>query len=64
MSEILKCMGQMRNNKKASYTVDTRGSFLGIKRPGCEADTRLLVPESKMCGAIPSLPQYTVIAWC
>jgi hypothetical protein len=39
--------------------------YLGVKRPGREADHSLhLVPRSRMCGAIPSLPQYVLMSWC
>jgi hypothetical protein len=48
----------------ASYPVGTRGSFLGVKLPGREADhSPPYSAEVKMCGVIPPLPQYAFIAW-
>jgi len=45
----------------ASCSVDIpRVISLGVK-----LTTHLhLVPRSRMCGAIPSLPQYAFMAWC
>jgi hypothetical protein len=38
---------------------------LGVERPGREDDhSHHLVPRSRMRGAIPPLPQYTLMAWC
>jgi hypothetical protein len=37
---------------------------LGVKEPGREADHSIhLVPRSRMCGAIPPIPQYAFMAW-
>jgi hypothetical protein len=38
---------------------------LGVKQPGHEADhSPLLVPRSRMCGAVPPLAQYIFTEWC
>jgi hypothetical protein len=48
----------------ASCPMGTGDSFLGIKRPGREADHSLsLVPRLRMGRAIPPLPQYVFMAW-
>jgi hypothetical protein len=49
----------------ASYPMGTRGSSLGVKRPGREADhSPPSNAEVKASGAIPPLPQYAFTAWC
>jgi hypothetical protein len=49
----------------APYSIGTRCSFLGVKRPGHEATTELhLVPRSRLHGAIPQFLQYVFMAWC
>jgi hypothetical protein len=48
----------------ASYSVGTRDSFPGGKNGrGVKLTTHLLVPRSRMNGAIPP-PQYVFMAWC
>jgi hypothetical protein len=49
-----------------SYPVGTGGSFPGDKSGlGVKLTTHhRLVPRSRMCGAIPPLPQYVFTAWC
>jgi hypothetical protein len=38
---------------------------LGVKRPGREADhSPNIIPRSRMCGVILSLPHYVLMAWC
>jgi len=45
----------------ASYPLGTGDSFPGgVKLTTC----LLLVPRSRMCGAIPPAPQYVFMAWC
>jgi hypothetical protein len=48
-----------------AHPVGTRGSFPGVKWPGCEADHS---PPSnakvKKYVVLPLLPQYAFIAWC
>jgi hypothetical protein len=49
----------------ASYPVGTRGSSLGVKRPGREADhSPPLAPRSKVSAVIPPLPQDAFMTWC
>jgi len=42
----------------------TKGSFLGVKRPGRETTHLHLVPRSKNDWRYTSIPQYVFIAWC
>jgi hypothetical protein len=46
------------------YSMGTRGSSLGVKRPKREADHSPLVRRLKIRGAIPPLSQYVFMAWC
>jgi hypothetical protein len=50
----------------ASYSVDTRGSFLGGKAAGewSWPLTLNVMPRSRMHGAIPPFPQFAFMAWC
>jgi hypothetical protein len=49
----------------ASYPMGTRGSSLGIKRPGREADHWLpSSAEVKNAWGCISTPQYAFMAWC
>jgi hypothetical protein len=49
----------------ASYLMGTRGSFLRVKRPGCEANHSLPSrAEDKNAYSYTSAPQYTIMAWC
>jgi len=47
-----------------SYPMGIRGSFHGGKGWGMKLTTHLhLVPRSRMHGAIPTFPQYPLMAW-
>jgi hypothetical protein len=49
----------------ASYPVGTRGSFLGVKRPGREADhSHPSSAEVKNAWSYTSVPQYAFMVWC
>jgi hypothetical protein len=49
-----------------SYSMGTRGSFPGVKRPGREADHSppFSAEEQRMSGAIHPLPQYALMTLC
>jgi hypothetical protein len=49
----------------ASYPMDNRGSFPGVKRPGREADhSPPSSAEVKNAWSYNSAPQYAFMAWC
>jgi len=51
--------------KTASYQMDVRGSFPGVKRPGREADNSTPSNDCvKDAWSYISIPQYAFIKWC
>jgi len=48
----------------ASYPMDTRDSYPGGRTAGAWGwPLTSIVPRSRMCGTIPSFPQFVLMAW-